>query len=438
LPSRGIRGRARLLSPVYHGVNSLPTVRQVTQSYPLPTEDSTRVMGRHKALYGGQAIASADQRVKISSQRSFPQPPSCFFLRQPAPDIRMSPAQQIDTVRVPLIRDPSTMTDVHFSRKTLDDVIHSVIDEITRRGIRIHPTKGPADEITGTLLEISDPRARLSRTETRGRIFSALGELCWYLAASKKSNFISYYIRNYRKLAEDGEIFGGYGPRLLNWKGINQISKVIEILSRNPDSRKAVIQLFDSADLSVEHKDVPCTCTLQFMLRQGELLLFVNTRSNDVHWGLPHDVFCFTMLQEIIARSVSAELGTYKHAVGSLHLYAKDSIAAKRFLKEGWQRTAPVMPPMPAGNPWPSIAVLLEAESAIRNEGTFDEAKLNTVDAYWADLVRLLQVFAAKRHRNVGAIKAVRERMSSEVYFPFIDRAIRQVKALNPLEPPNG
>jgi len=334
--------------------------------------------------------------------------------------------------------EASLMADVHFSGKTLDDVIHSVIDEITKRGNRIHPRKGSADEITGVLLEISNPLARLSRTETRGRIFSALGELCWYLAGSKKVDFISYYIANYRKLAEDGEIFGGYGPRLLNWRGINQISKVIEILTTNPDSRKAVIQLFDATDLSIEHKDVPCTCTLQCILRQGKLHLLVNMRSNDVHWGLPHDVFCFTMLQEIVARSISAELGVYKHAVGSLHLYTKDSGAAKRFLKEGWQRTASVMPSMPVGNPWPSIALLLEAESAIRNKGTFDEAKLDTVDAYWADLVRLLQMFAAKKDRNADAMKTVRERMSSDVYSPFIDRAIRQVKTLNPLESSHG
>lgn len=337
-------------------------------------------------------------------------------------------------MRVPLLSGSTAMANAHFSGKTLDDVIHSAIDEITRRGNRIHPTKGPADEITGILLEISDPRARLSRTETRGRIFSALGELCWYLAGSRKSDFISYYIRIYQRLAEDGEIFGGYGPRLLNWKGINQISKVIEILSTNPDSRKAVIQLFDAADLSAEHKNVPCTCTLQFLFRQGKVHLLANMRSNDVHLGLPHDVFCFTMLQEIVAMSVSAELGVYKHAVGSLHLYSKDARAAQRFLDEGWQRTAPVMPAMPAGDPWVSIAALVEAESAIRNSGAFDEAKLDHIDAYWADLIRLLQVFAAKRRGDPHAIIAIQGRMSSDVYYPFIERAIQQAAASRPPE----
>ena len=326
------------------------------------------------------------------------------------------------------------MAKTHFTGKTVDDVIRSVVDEITASGSRISPTKGEADEITGILLEISEPRARLSRTETRGRIFSALGELCWYLAGSNRVDFISYYVRAYEELAEAGEIFGGYGPRLLNWKGVNQVSKIIEILSTKPDSRKAVIQLFDAADLLVEHKDVPCTCTLQFLLRQGKLQLLVNMRSNDVHWGLPHDVFCFTMLQEIVARSVSAELGIYKHTVGSLHLYTKDIGPAKRFLSEGWQRTAPVMPAMPTGDPTGSIALLLEAESAIRGGGKFDEAKLDSVDPYWSDLVRLLEVFAAKKRRDQNAVKAVRRKMSSDVYFPFIDRVIRQVEVSKPSE----
>lgn len=328
------------------------------------------------------------------------------------------------------------MPDTNLRGQTLDDLLRCVIKEVTERGNRIYPTKGGgagALEIMGVLLEISDARARLSRTETRGRIFSSLGELCWYLAGSKDANFISYYIPIYEEANEGGEIFGGYGPRLLNWKGVNQLSNVTEVLRTKRDSRQAVIQLFDALDIAEKHKDVPCTCTLQFMLRNGKLHLFANMRSNDVHWGLPHDVFCFTMLQEIVARSVSAELGAYKHAVGSLHLYVRHTGAAKRFLKEGWQPTAPSMPPMPVGDPWPSITVLLEAESAIRNGEAFDEAKLSQVDPYWADLIRLLEVFRAKKNRNAARISEVRGKMSSSVYFSLIDRVERKLVASKPV-----
>lgn len=311
----------------------------------------------------------------------------------------------------------------YFAAKTLDDAMHEVLLEIDARGDRIRPSKGEADEITGVLIEISNPRARLSRTETRGKIFSALGELCWYLAGSRRAAFISYYIRDYAKLAESKEIYGGYGPRFFRWKGTNQVSNVVATLKRR-DSRQAVIQLFDARDISKKHKDVPCTCTLQFLLRRGTLHLVANMRSNDVRRGLPHDVFCFTMLQEIMARRLSAELGVYKHVVGSLHRYVEDRKPMKQFLGEGYQPTAPTMPPMPLGDPRPAIRFVLEAESTIRNQRAFDKAKLDRIDPYWADLVRLLQVFGAQK--NSERMREIRKEMSSPAYLPFIDRMIRR------------
>ncbi len=54
--------RAGLLSPVYHGQNSTQTVKQLVRSYSALTEDTTRTMGRLKALYRSQAIACAGQK----------------------------------------------------------------------------------------------------------------------------------------------------------------------------------------------------------------------------------------------------------------------------------------------------------------------------------------------------------------------------------------
>lgn len=191
----------------------------------------------------------------------------------------------------------------YFTGNTLDDVMRSVVEAIHARGIYIQPSKGPATELSGVLLEITNPRARLSRTETRGKLFTALGELCWYLAKTNAADFIEFYIPPYSESAENNAIFGAYGPRLFSWKGFNQVNNVVHLLRRKPYSRQAVIQLFDAADIVSEHKDVPCTCTLQLMNRQSRLHMVVNMRSNDVYWGLPHDVFCFTMLQEIVART---------------------------------------------------------------------------------------------------------------------------------------
>jgi thymidylate synthase len=319
------------------------------------------------------------------------------------------------------------MAEAYFSGETLDDLMRSVIEEIQRHGDRIHPTKGEAVELTGVSLEVTNPRARLSRTETRGKPFSCLGELCWYLSKTNDLGFISYYIRAYRQYADGDKVFGGYGPRLFDFRGLNQLANVTVILKKKPQTRQAVIQLFDAQDIVEEHKDIPCTCTLQFMIRRDKLHMFTNMRSNDAWLGLSHDVFCFTMLQEILARSLGVELGTYKQAVGSLHLYTKSLENARRFLEEGWQSTQSPMPSMPAGDPWPSIDLMLQAESSIRTAGTFDEGILGRVDMYWADLIRLLQVFRFKKDKDAERIKELRGKMSSQVYSPFIDKVLVQL-----------
>lgn len=51
-----------LLSPVYHGENSTAGLRQLGRSYAALTQDTTRVMGRLKALYRSQAIRCAGKK----------------------------------------------------------------------------------------------------------------------------------------------------------------------------------------------------------------------------------------------------------------------------------------------------------------------------------------------------------------------------------------
>ena len=163
------------------------------------------------------------------------------------------------------------------------------------------------------------------------------------------------------------------------------------------------------------------------MIRHDKLYMFTNMRSNDVFSGLPHDVFSFTMLQEIMARALSVELGNYKHAVGSLHLYEKDRDAAQQFLDEGWQSTKTPMPPMPKGDPWPAIDSLRKAECVIRMGEATGVDGLEVVDPYWADLIRLLRVFRCWKDEDAGSIRELRQRMSADVYLPFIDKKLNQL-----------
>ena len=322
------------------------------------------------------------------------------------------------------------MPKTFFTAETLDDVMQAVIAEVISHGEPIESSKGANRELTAVLLEVTNPRARLSRTETRGKPFSTLGELCWYLGKSDDLGFIAYYISQYAQFAEGETLWGAYGPRLFGGDH-DQVANVIALLKKKPSSRQAVIQLFNADDIAQEHKDVPCTCVLQMMIRGQEPSLHMITymRSNDVVLGLPHDFFCFTMLQEIVATSLSLPIGTYKHVVGSIHMYDDKRQQAEQFIGEGWQSTNLAMPPMPTGDPRPAIDAMLKAESDIRNGTALDANLSKGLDPYWADLIRLLAVFRYSKDNDIKAIRSVRRMMASSIYDLYIDQRISDCQA---------
>jgi thymidylate synthase len=303
-----------------------------------------------------------------------------------------------------------------ISRETLDDVLLELYPKLLEQSGTVVATRGEMAEVIGALIEITKPRARLSRSETRGKIFSSIGELLWYLTRDNRLDFIERYLSQYRGESEDKvTVYGGYGPRLFNQRGHNQIQNVIDLLKVRSTSRRAVIQLFNAEDIAEKHNEIPCTATLQFLARNGHLDLVVTMRSNDAYIGLPHDVFCFTMLQEIIARTLGLEVGHYRHFVGSLHLYKKNWSSAQQFVDEGYQ-TRIEMQEMPAGDPWPSIAQVLQTEAHIRTGVKVDASALGLAD-YWSDIVRLLQI-----HFSVDDVekKALLDNVSFRRYRPYV------------------
>ncbi|MDQ2065225.1 thymidylate synthase [Xinfangfangia sp. CPCC 101601] len=286
---------------------------------------------------------------------------------------------------------------------------------------RVVATKGSTFEEFGVTLGLRNPRFRVSRAESRQILISCLGELLWYLSGSDDLSHIKYYLPRYDKSAEeDGRIHGAYGPRLFNSNGTNQIEAAINILKRKGSSRRVAIQLFEARDLLSDYKDIPCTCTMQFMIRKNRLNMMVFMRSNDAYKGLPHDIFAFTMLQEMVARTLGVELGNYKHAIGSLHLYEADAEKAKSYLNEGFQDARP-MPPMPLGDPWGSVKALLMAERDIRASGDLN-VDTQELDNYWVDLIKILQAFAALKGRNIQRIKEIKSSMSSSFYGTYMNK----------------
>jgi thymidylate synthase len=288
-------------------------------------------------------------------------------------------------------------------------------------------TRGSNKEILGALLRIRRPRSRLSRSENRGKPFSALGELLWYLTGSGGLDFIEPYIRAYSKEAIGGVVPGAYGPRLFSMRdNLDQIANVTKLLRWKPSSRRAVIQLFNAEDIDLDYPETddpsfvypetPCTISLQFHLRDGRLHLSANMRSNDAFKGLPHDVFCFTMLQEMMARRLGAELGEYLHYAGSMHLYDRDVEGARQYVEEGHQKVVE-MPPMPDGDPFGLVETLLAVEARIRAGDRIVASDL-LPDPYWADIIRLIQVFWARDEDRLDELKA---EFANPMYGIFIE-----------------
>ena len=320
---------------------------------------------------------------------------------------------------------------VDLSADTLDDLLKDVYDLLLGRGHRNEgASRGPNIEIFGCVLRLLNPLNRLSRSESRGKVYSPIGELLWYLSGQNNLEFIERYVPAYRKDAEeDGTIHGAYGPRLLSHRGeINQIESVINLLTIKPSTRRAVIQLFDAADLCGTYKEIPCTTSLQFFIREQKLYLCACMRSNDAFLGLPHDVFCFTMIQEFVARKLGVELGQYIHMVGSLHIYEKHKGQAVSYINEGYQRTLG-MPPMPDGDNFEKIHELLSVEKFLR-ENKRVNFRDHFFEDYWIDICLLLESFLSADKERIAQIRA---EISHDPFRTYLD-ARRAIKAKNDLE----
>ncbi len=186
-------------------------------------------------------------------------------------------------------------------------------------------------EVLGASLCLSDPRRRfvdLPPVRVLNPAF-AVAEAVWILSGSDKP-WIFEYNRRLAAYADDGRLRGAYGPRLRRWHGgTDQLGRVRELLAVDPDTRRAVIQLFDPGTDFAGYKDVPCTLGYRFFLRDGLLHMHTTMRSQDLWLGFCYDIFTATLIQELLAGWVGAGLGCYCLQVDSLHLYVHDLPAAR-------------------------------------------------------------------------------------------------------------
>jgi len=213
-------------------------------------------------------------------------------------------------------------------------------------------------EILGAHLCLTDPRRRYVDVPPV-RVINpafAVAEALWILSGSDDP-WIFRYNRTLTRYADDGRLQGAYGPRMRRWQGqVDQLDRVRRLLAADPDTRQAVIQLFDPARDSKGYRDVPCTLGYRFFLRGGKLHMHTTMRSQDLWLGFPYDIFTTTLLQELLAGWLGVELGEYHHHVDSLHLYEEHQLGASHLPAS--PSPSPAMEPMSVA--WEDIAEQLD------------------------------------------------------------------------------
>lgn len=179
-------------------------------------------------------------------------------------------------------------------------------------------------EVIGSATTLVDPTACVIYNSTRKCNLGYLGaELAWYLSGTDKLDNLRLYAPSYDQFSDDGgrTANGAYGARGL---GLFELQALAERITTNPTSRQHLIPLWRAGDQGSNSKDVPCTVSLQFLVRHNTLDLVVYMRSNDLFKGFLYDVPAFCMILQLVCGLTGYAVGHYHHHVGSLHAYAKD------------------------------------------------------------------------------------------------------------------
>lgn len=318
---------------------------------------------------------------------------------------------------------------MHIKEKTLDDLLNTTYTSILENGDVVNASKGKNFEIRNAVLTLENPRSRLSISETRSKLISCIGEFFWYLNGSDALDFIEYYITDYKKYIDYEEneklpVFGAYGPRIFGEN--SQFDKIIEIFRKKQNSRRAVIAIYSKDDLLREdHRDIPCTCFLQFFIRDERLHLTTSMRSNDAAIGLVHDVFSFTLIQELLLAKLvryipNLKLGEYTHIVGSLHVYIKNVCEVKHYLEnEGWQNITGMFPLDPS-HVDEDLPKILNIEQTLRLDKFLSLTELNELkDPFWKEMAVILYAYYFFKKSDLKNLESLKYLCQSDpvIYF---------------------
>ena len=195
-------------------------------------------------------------------------------------------------------------------------------NEINSNGIAFGDTKALFN-VGFTLENPSQKNINVLNPDRKFNLEYAEAEWQWYLSGDPSIDKLGEINGSippiWEKMADsDRQVRSNYGWQ---WERNHQLDKVVAMLKSNPETRQAVISIYDGKEISTYRKDTPCTHAVQFTVLDNKLHMAVLMRSNDLWFGFCNDQYCFASLQELVAERLSIELGTYYHFAHNLHLY---------------------------------------------------------------------------------------------------------------------
>jgi thymidylate synthase len=207
--------------------------------------------------------------------------------------------------------------------------------EIRSNGQPVTVRGRPTHERLARAVTLEQPTERfITVPGRRNDVFATIAETMWVLAGRNDMEYLSRYLDRALQFSDDQLTWrGGYGPRLRDWGGVDQVDEIRKLLRSDPESRRAVAVLFDPARDFVNALDVPCNNWLHVLVRDGSVHLNVTVRSNDILWGFSGiNTFEWSVLHEMMAFWLGARVGHASFFISSLHLYDERNEQADRAL----------------------------------------------------------------------------------------------------------
>ena len=164
-------------------------------------------------------------------------------------------------------------------------------------------------------------------TTKKVHLKSIIHELLWFLQGSTN---IQYLKENGVSIWDEwadaqGNLGPVYGYQWRNWPKpdgthIDQISQVVSMIRKNPDSRRLIVSAWNVADVD-QMKLPPCHAFFQFYVADGKLSCQLYQRSADIFLGVPFNIASYALLTMMVAQVCGLKLGDFVHTLGDAHIY---------------------------------------------------------------------------------------------------------------------